>query len=131
MIIFDTSVWINALNGQSSKTVDLLVSKTLSNEVVLLPVIIQEILQGIKDDLQFEKIKANLSGFVILETKSTANAIGAAALYRNLRKNGLTIRKPNDCLIAFIAIDNDLELVHNDSDFDLIASSSTLKILKV
>jgi predicted nucleic acid-binding protein len=131
MIIFDTSVWINALNGQSSKAVDLLVSKTLSNEVVLLPIIIQEILQGIKDDLQFEKIKANLSGFVILEYNNTENAIGAAALYRNLRKNGLTIRKPNDSLIAFIAIDNDLELVHNDSDFDLIASCSQLRILKV
>jgi predicted nucleic acid-binding protein len=55
-------------------------------------------------------------------------AVGAAKLYRNLRKKGITIRKPNDCLIAYYAITNDIELVHNDSDFDLIAENSTLKI---
>ena len=56
MIIFDTSVWIDALNGKKTAAVGLLLEKTLTNEVVLLPVIIQEILQGIKVDAQFENV---------------------------------------------------------------------------
>lgn len=130
MIIFDTSVWIDALNGKKTTEVGFLVEKTLKNEVVLLPVIIQEILQGIKDDEQFEKVKDNLKGFFILDSNPTESAIGAARIYRNLRKKGLTVRKPNDCLIAFYAIKHDLSLVHKDSDFEIIASCTDLKVLK-
>ena len=131
MIIFDTSVWIDALNGKKTAAVGLLVEKTLTNEVVLLPVIIQEILQGIKDDAQFEKVKDNLKGFVIIDSNPTESAIEAAGIYRNLRKKGLTVRKPNDCLIAFYAIKYDLSLVHKDSDFDIVASCTDLRVLKV
>jgi predicted nucleic acid-binding protein len=47
--------------------------------------------------------------------------------YRSLRKKGLTIRKSNDCLIAFYAIEFSIPLVHLDNDFDLISSHSKLK----
>jgi predicted nucleic acid-binding protein len=131
MIIFDTTIWIDALNGKKTNAVGLLIEKILANEVALLPVIIQEILQGIKDDAQFEKVKENLSGFVVLELDPIESAIGAAVIYRNLRKKGLTIRKPNDCLIAFYAVKFNLKLVHNDSDFELIASNTDLKEIKI
>jgi predicted nucleic acid-binding protein len=128
MIIFDTSVWIDALNGKNTRSVELLKEKANGGEVALLPVIIQEILQGIKHDKQFEKVKNNLSGFVILELDPVESAIGAARLFRKLRKVGITIRKPNDCLIAYSAIVNNVELVHNDSDFDLMEDVLDLKI---
>jgi predicted nucleic acid-binding protein len=131
MIIFDTSIWIDALNCKKSEAVGLLVEKTLTNEVVLLPVIIQEILQGIKDDAQFEKVKDNLKGFIVIDSNPTESVIEAAGIYRNLRKKGLTVRKPNDCLIAFYAIKNNLSLVHKDSDFEIIASCTDLRIMKV
>lgn len=131
MIIFDTSVWIDALNGKKTAAVGLLLEKTLTNEVVLLPVIIQEILQGIKDDAQFEKVKDNLKGFVIIDSNPTESAIGAAGIYRNLRKKGLIVRKPNGCLIAFYVIKHGLVLVHKDSYFDAIASFTDLSILEV
>lgn len=129
MILFDTSIWIDAFKGHSTLAVELLKEKTAINEVVLIPVIIQEILQGIKHDTQFEAVKENLGGFVIIEGNCVEMAIGAASLYRNLRKKGITIRKPNDCLIAYTAIFYNLPLVHKDSDFELIARQSNLKIL--
>jgi len=46
-----------------------------------------------------------------------------------LRKEGLTIRKALDCIIARVAIENDLVLFHNDKDFDIIAK--VIKELKV
>jgi len=54
--------------------------------------------------------------------------IEAAELYSSLRQKGVTIRKPNDCLIAIYALHFEREICHNDSDFELIAQNSSLKI---
>lgn len=55
-------------------------------------------------------------------------AIGAAQLYRSLRKKGVTIRKSNDCLIAHFAIFYDTPILHSDADFDQIARFTALRI---
>jgi len=56
-------------------------------------------------------------------------ATEAAELYRSLRKKGITVRKPNDCLIAVYAIRNNIVLLNDDSDFQFIAGHSSLKIM--
>jgi predicted nucleic acid-binding protein len=56
-------------------------------------------------------------------------AAEAADLYRELRKRGVTVRKPNDCLIAVYAIRNGINLLNDDRDFQLIAKYSSLKII--
>ncbi len=53
----------------------------------------------------------------------------SAEIYRNLRKKGITIRKPLDCMIASTAIENDMPLLHNDKDFQPIAKHCGLKEL--
>ena len=58
-------------------------------------------------------------------------AIGAAQLYRMLRKKGVTFRKPNDCLIAHYAIFYDISILHNGVDFDQIARYAPLRIAVV
>ncbi|MBL7893159.1 MAG: PIN domain nuclease [Bacteroidia bacterium] len=130
-ILVDTSVWIDAFNGKNTHQVKLL-EKFIEKDqmVVLCPVIIQEILQGIKEDNQFGEIKDTLTGFEVLSIDAIQSAYGAAALYRAIRKKGVTIRKSNDCLIAFFAIYHEVELLHNDIDFDRIARHSSLKVLK-
>lgn len=130
-LVFDSTIWIDALNKKQNEKVELLKSiAPFENSIVLFPVIAQEILQGIKSDEQFNKVYKNLNGFTIYTLPPWETHIGAATLYRDLRKKGITIRKPNDCIIAFLAINFGLELVHNDSDFDLIAQNSPLKIYK-
>jgi predicted nucleic acid-binding protein len=54
----------------------------------------------------------------------------AINLYRHLRKKGIAIKKPVDCLIASYAILGDMYLLHNDGDFTQIARESKLKIYK-
>jgi len=49
-------------------------------------------------------------------------------IYRSLRKEGVTIRKTNDCIIAAVAVENCVPLLHSDRDFDLIASGTKLRI---
>ena len=52
----------------------------------------------------------------------------AAALYRSCRRNGETVRKMLDCLIASIAIRNGTPLLHADSDFDVLSRHTSLEI---
>ena len=130
-LIFDTSVWVDFLRNKSNPASNLLTSYIEANDQVLLsPTILQEVLQGIREDTQYQQIKDILSYFTTLQLPPTQAAIGAAELYRSLRKKGLTIRKSNDCLIAFYAIEFATPLVHSDSDFDLISKHTKLKTWK-
>ncbi len=119
--IFDTSVWIEFFKGNKSDQTRLLVYH-LENDlpVYYCPVILQEVLQGIKKDSEYEEV---IDAFTVLN-KLYADpyqaATGAAEIYRNLRKKGITIRKGNDCLIAWYGIKNNLEIIHCDRDFDMI-----------
>jgi len=132
ILLFDTSIWIDYLRGQETSKVNLLDEYLLNTDVLqICPPIIQEILQGIRQDEQFSKIKKNLDRLLCLQIDAKEAAFGATKLYRNLRKKGITIRKPNDCLIAFYSISFDVELVHNDSDFDLMIDHTPIKIYQL
>ncbi len=130
-MIFDTSVWIEFLRNKSNPASDLL-TRYIENDdqVLLVPTILQEVLQGVREDSQYSQIKDILSYFTVLQVPPVQAAIGAAELYRGLRKKGLTVRKSNDCLIAFYAIEFSRTLVHLDSDFELIGKHSELKTWK-
>ncbi|MGO4289551.1 type II toxin-antitoxin system VapC family toxin [Chitinophaga sp. RAB17] len=127
-LIFDTSVWID-YTGKKETPQTLLLTYYLENELEtpLVPVVAQELLQGIKEDSQHAKLKEILRWHTKLELPHMMAAMGAGTLYRRLRKKGVTILSGNDCVIAFYAMSFDLEVVHNDSDFDLISSHTGLK----
>lgn len=120
-LLVDTSVWIDFFRNNENPKVDTL-TEYLENDhpVLLCPVIVQEILQGIKSEVQFELVRKDLLAFDILIDDPLEAAIGAARLYRNLRKMGITIRKSNDCLIAYYSIRYSVEILYNDRDFELM-----------
>lgn len=131
-LIFDTSVWIDFLNTKETQEARLLEEYILSDdEVLITPTILQEILQGIREDRTYGEVKETLSYFRLLELTTREAAIGAADLYRTLRKKGVTIRKSNDCLIAYYAISFSVPIVHSDRDFDQIAWNSQLDVIKL
>ena len=129
-LLVDTSVWIDFFNNKKTTNVDMLSSYILNDHTVLLtPIILQEILQGIKNDGDYKRIKEIILNFDTLELNPIDAAIAAAELYRTLRKKGCTIRKSNDCLIAYYAIYFKVPLLQNDSDFKQIAKFSELKLV--
>lgn len=67
-----------------------------------------------------------LNALNLLKINGYEAAYEAAKIYQSLRSKGITIRKPNDCIIAYYAINFNCELVQNDSDFDLIAKEYPL-----
>jgi predicted nucleic acid-binding protein len=131
-ILFDTSTWIDFVKGKISRETNLLADylEIKENLIYISPTIIQEFLMGTRGDFEFKHYKTQFEQLYILEDNWLEVSVLAAKLYFDLRKKGITIRKAADCLIAQVAIQNDILLVHNDSDFDLIAANSSLRTSK-
>jgi predicted nucleic acid-binding protein len=99
--------------------------------VTCLPVI-QEILQGFRDERAFTLARDAMLSLPIVESPlKTGVFVEAANLYRAARRAGLTVRSNIDCLIAACAIRNGLTVLHNDRDFDLIARISVLESKRI
>ena len=130
MVLVDTSVWIDFLRGTSSKQADALETLMLDRaDICICGVITTEILQGIRKDRQFEQIQDLLAAAVFLPmTQETF--VHAAQLYRKMRAKGFTIRKPIDCMIAAVAIEHDVPLLHKDKDFLPVEKHSALREYK-
>ncbi len=129
-VIIDSSIWIdyfNAVFNFKTDTADELIKR---NQVFILPVILQEVLQGIREKKLFESIKETLIPFEFINYNQIEIAVASASLYRFLKSKGITIRKPNDCLIASICIDNNIPLLENDKDFKNISKHTTLKLIE-
>jgi predicted nucleic acid-binding protein len=129
IILVDTSVWVNFF-----KDIDTKANKFLNNNftniiIATCPTIVQEILQGVVSDADEQIVKLYFDNLTRLTADPYAIAIEAAELYRKLRLKGITVRKPNDCLIAMYAIKNNIVLLNDDRDFNLIAKHTSLKIM--
>lgn len=129
-VIVDTSVWIDFYNGVSNKPVEVLKSIMLTDVVVIPPIIVQEILQGIREKRLLVVVEDAILGFQFINYDTYEAAYQATALYRLLRSKGITVRSSNDCLIAWLCISNNFPIHHNDKDFDNIAKHTSLKIYK-
>ncbi|GAB3921062.1 type II toxin-antitoxin system VapC family toxin [Larkinella terrae] len=124
-LLFDSSVWIDYFRKIESPQTDLLHTALLSDWTVWhCPTIRQEVLQGVKLPEELSRVQDNFDFLERLEVDPYLMADKAARIYRFLRKQGVTIRKPNDCLIAAYAIQFNLKVVHSDVDFDRIAQYS-------
>jgi len=117
-ILVDTSVWINFFRENESKEVEQL-TEYLENDwpIYLCPTIIQEILQGIGDEVQFNEMVGYLLAFELLIDDPVELAVESARLYQAMRKQGRQIRKSNDCLIACQALKHGIKILHQDRDF--------------
>jgi predicted nucleic acid-binding protein len=125
MYLVDTSVWIQVFRAKRALQIESVVP--FEQIVTCLP-IVQEVLQGFRDESAFRTAKDAMLNFPIVESPLRSIVyLQAVDLYRQARKNGLTIRSSVDCLLAACAIRNDLNIVHEDRDFPALAKVSQLK----
>lgn len=131
MILVDTSVWIDFFRGRDTPYRRALHELIVGEEdLCITGIILTEILQGIKDDRANRETKEYLLEFPIYHPSGITTYIEAADIYRQCMRKGKTVRKTIDCLIASVAIENDLMLLHNDSDFDHIAECTALRVMQ-
>ena len=127
MILVDSSVWIDYFNGKPTWQTDLLDSYLSDVPIIMGDLILTEVLQGFKSDKDFETARSFLSALPFRQMGGYNVAVYSAQNYRKLRKAGIAVRKTIDVIIATFCIIEGFTLLHDDHDFDPIASHFPLK----
>lgn len=117
MIVVDSSVWIDFLNGRKAPHVRQLSAVLGTDEIIVGDLMLCEVLQGLDDERAALEVEALLRRFEIVSMAGDAVAVAAARNFRSLRRRGITIRKTIDLLIGTWCIENRRPLLHNDKDF--------------
>ena len=118
MIVVDTSVWIDYVNGVHTAQTDILDKELQERRVVTGDLIMVEFLQGFRDNKQFQTAKMLMNSLEYYDFVGKQMATKAAENFRLLRKKGVTVGKTIDVLIATFCIEHGFELLHNDRDFE-------------
>lgn len=123
VILVDTSVWIGYLRGDERPAVDRFAAYLDRGvPVAVAPVVAQELLQGVADEREAERLGRYLATQPRLEPADPwAAAVAAAELYRRCRASGVTVRSAIGCQLAQLAIEHGAPLLHDDRDLDAIA----------
>lgn len=132
MVLVDTSVLINYLRGRKTEGADKLSSLIENDEPFgINDFIYQELLQGAKDEKEFSLLDEYLNDLPFFSLKLGIQSFKNATLLNfRCRRRGVTIRSTIDLLIAETAIENNLELLHDDEDYVNMAKViSELKLL--
>ena len=117
MIVVDSSVWIDFLNGRNAPHVRRLRALLGIEEILVGDLMLCEVLQGLDSERAAREVEALLRRFEIVPMAGDAIATAAARNYRSLRRRGITVRKTIGLLIGTWCIENRKALLHNDGDF--------------
>jgi predicted nucleic acid-binding protein len=126
MILIDTSAWIEFLRDTGSP-VCVHLDDLLAAEMAVCDPIRMEILAGARSDEHLRDLRGLLARASTIPTEPV-DYEDAATLYRTCRRGGETVRKLIDCLIAAVAIKADIPVLHADSDFDVLARHTQLRL---
>ena len=132
MTLVDTSAWVEYLRATESpihRALRRLVER--GDPLATTEMVVMEVLAGARDQLHLDRLRRLLLRCHLLTGRSLADYEEAAELYRHCRRRGETIRRLTDCLIATIAIRDDVALLHADADFDAIARHAPLRVAAV
>jgi predicted nucleic acid-binding protein len=125
LVLVDTSIWIEVFKRHAG--IELSSIADLEEIATCLPVV-QEVLQGFRDESAFHVAREAMLSFPLIEAPMAESLyMEAVALYRSARRQGITVRSSIDCLIAACALRHDLTVLHHDRDFKALARVSALK----
>jgi predicted nucleic acid-binding protein len=126
MILIDTAAWIEFLRDSGSPVCGR-VDELLGSDIAVCEPVRMEVLAGARDDKHLNDLRRLLAGATLLGTEPI-DYEEAASLYRICRREGETVRKLIDCLIAAIAIRSGAAVLHNDTDYDVLHRHTPLQL---
>jgi predicted nucleic acid-binding protein len=126
LIMVDTSAWVEFLRDTGTP-VCRRVDELLGAEMATWDPVRMELLAGAGNDGHLNNLR-RLLGRAALVSTAPADYDRAAALYRKCRRSGQTVRRLVDCLIAAVAIRAEISVLHADTDFDVLARHTALRV---
>jgi predicted nucleic acid-binding protein len=125
VVLVDTSVWIEVFRKKNPLDLESLVD--FAEVVTCLP-IVQEVLQGFRDERAYRVAREAMLALPTVDVPVDRELFESAiALCRAARRRGLTVRSSVGCLIAASALRHDLRVLHHDRDFTLLAKIAPLR----
>ena len=118
MVIVDTTVWIDYLQGAKNRETNWLHHALERQRLGLTDLILCEVLQGVRGEAAANEVERSLRHLEVFETGGVQLARNAARNYRTLRDRGHPVRKTMDCLIATFCLIERHSLLHRDRDFE-------------
>ena len=128
MILVDTSAWIEYFRNGVQSVVHKVEKSLKEEDVAIGDLVYCEILQGIYSEPQRRQVEDLLLTLPRFEMVGFEIANKSAANFRLLRSKGVTVRKTIDVIIGTFCVENDLQLIHHDRDFDLMAKHIGLSL---
>jgi predicted nucleic acid-binding protein len=130
VVIVDSTVWIDYLNGTSTPEAEWFDARLAAERFGLLDLMVCEILQGLSTERQAARVIGHLKRFEIFSSGGVELAVEAARHYRAVRARGRTVRSTVDCLIAAFCIRGGHQLLHCDRDFDAFEAHQGLQVVR-
>ena len=126
-LLIDSSIWIWAFHPDGPPAIRHRVHEILSERRGgTVPIVMLELLSGARDKKHYTALLEELSALRQFPINEDIWTTSYQQAFR-LRRRGVTV--PNtDMLIATVAQENRLILLHADHHFDLIASKTDLKV---
>jgi predicted nucleic acid-binding protein len=131
-VIIDSSAWVDFFNDRGTP-VAAAVRRAIadrSTRLMTMDIIRLEILAGFDRQPVRRKINSLLAGCEDIQQLPRADVDDAVQLFQTCRRRGETLRSPNDCLIAAIAIRAGVPVLHADRDFAVLARHTPLRVVE-
>lgn len=128
MILADTSAWVEFLRKTDSTAHQTLRQALVADELATTDAVVLELLAGARSEHEEDRLARLLARCRQLPQEPWGDPESAASLYRACRRRGETPHSLFDCLIAAVAIRNDLPVLFRDRDFDVIARHTSLRL---
>jgi predicted nucleic acid-binding protein len=127
MILVDTSIWIELLNGRIS----VMPPEIEPLQFVTCGPVVQEVRQGLRESAAARQFSEAFAAVPCLADPLPRRLFTSAAeILRSGRRRGYTIRSSVDCLIAAIAIEHGVPVWHRDRDYEAIAGFTELQTIE-
>jgi predicted nucleic acid-binding protein len=117
VIVVDSSVWIDFFNGVSTAEVERLDGLLGVTPLAIGDLILVEVMQGFRSEQDVATARQLFLSLALLPMLGGSNPWKAAENYRQLRRQGITVRKTIDGIIATACIEANLPLLFSDRDF--------------
>jgi len=129
VILVDSSAWVEFLRQTGSSTNRKLASLLAEGQqLAWTDMVALEVLAGARDDADRDRLQRLVYSHTLLPVRGPIDYENAAELFRVCRRGGETPRGLVDCLVAAVAIRSGVEVLSDDSDFEVIARHTDLRL---
>jgi predicted nucleic acid-binding protein len=127
-MLADTSAWIEFLRRTGSQSNVAVRDAIARHAIAITEPVAMELLAGRRGRAERRALSRLLAGVELLEVGGLETWEDAAAIHRVCSLAGDNVRSQLDCLIAAVAIRDEVPLLHADRDFDVIAEHTPLQV---